>query len=102
MKKQAPNHVNRKLSESGGAPAKPTSAVSGEFVTEMFEYDGGRQVTVYVPPDLPEAIVFATAVPVSAPTKFAVADIRIACDGRRARVETEVAMAFAVSWNPLM
>ena len=29
------------------------------FVTEMFEYDGGRQVTAYVPPDLPGAIVFA-------------------------------------------
>jgi len=25
----------------------------------MFEYDGGRQVTVYVPPEPPEAIVFA-------------------------------------------
>ncbi len=25
----------------------------------MFEYDGGRQVTVYVPRDPPEAIVFA-------------------------------------------
>src|ERR1700752_3343873 len=34
-------------------------AVSGEFVTEAFEYDGGRQVTVYVPPDPPEAVVFA-------------------------------------------
>src|SRR6266516_4121703 len=33
-------------------------AVSGEFVTETFEYDGGRQVTVYVPPDPPEAVVF--------------------------------------------
>ena len=31
----------------------------GEFVTETFEYDGGREVTVYVPPDPPEAIVFA-------------------------------------------
>ncbi|MGC1593998.1 MAG: hypothetical protein WA774_01505, partial [Candidatus Acidiferrales bacterium] len=59
MKEQARNHVNRKLSESGGTPAKPTCAVSGEFVTEMFEYDGGRQVTVYVPPNLPQAIVFA-------------------------------------------
>ena len=46
MKKPARNHVNRKPSESDGAPAKPTGAVSGEFVTEMFEYDGGRQVTV--------------------------------------------------------
>jgi enterochelin esterase-like enzyme len=34
-------------------------AVSGKFVTETFEYDGGRQVTVYVPPDPPEAVVFA-------------------------------------------
>ena len=59
MKRQAPNHVNRKLSESDGAPAKPTGAVSGEFVTETFEYDGGRQVTVYVPSDPPDAVVFA-------------------------------------------
>ena len=34
-------------------------AVSGEFVTELFEYDGGRQVTAYLPPDPPEAVVFA-------------------------------------------
>jgi enterochelin esterase-like enzyme len=32
---------------------------AGEFVTETFDYDGGRQVTVYVPPLAPEAIVFA-------------------------------------------
>lgn len=34
-------------------------AASGELVTETFDYDGGRQVTVYVPPDPPEAVVFA-------------------------------------------
>jgi enterochelin esterase-like enzyme len=34
-------------------------AVSGEFVTETLEYDGGRKVTVYVPPEPPEAVVFA-------------------------------------------
>ena len=33
--------------------------IAGEFVIETFDYDGGRQVTVYVPPDQPEAIVFA-------------------------------------------
>ncbi len=33
--------------------------LAGEFVTETFDYDGGRQVTVYVPPDRPEAVVFA-------------------------------------------
>ena len=32
---------------------------AGELVTERFEYDGGRPVTVYVPPDPPEAVVFA-------------------------------------------
>ena len=60
MKKQARNHFDRKVSERDGAPRKPTGAVSGELVTEMLEYDGGRQVTVYVPPDPPEAIVFAS------------------------------------------
>jgi len=35
------------------------TARPAEFVAETFEYDGGRQVTVYVPPEPPEAIVFA-------------------------------------------
>jgi enterochelin esterase-like enzyme len=30
----------------------------GDLVTETFDYDGGRQVTVYLPPDPPEAVVF--------------------------------------------
>jgi enterochelin esterase-like enzyme len=34
-------------------------STAGELVTETFEYDGGRQVTVYVPADRPEAVVFA-------------------------------------------
>ena len=33
--------------------------VLGEFVTERFDYGGGRQVTAYVPRDPPEAIVFS-------------------------------------------
>jgi S-formylglutathione hydrolase FrmB len=35
------------------------SSIAGELVTETFGYDGGRQVTVYVPPSTPEAVVFA-------------------------------------------
>ena len=35
------------------------SSIAGELVTETFEYDGGRPVTVYVPPGPPEAVVFA-------------------------------------------
>jgi len=35
------------------------SSTEGEFVTETFGYDGGRQVTVYIPPDPPQAVVFA-------------------------------------------
>jgi enterochelin esterase-like enzyme len=57
MEKHARDDVNRK---SGDSAAKPAGAVSGELVTEMFSYDGGRRVTVYVPPDPPEAIVFAS------------------------------------------
>jgi enterochelin esterase-like enzyme len=33
--------------------------MKGELVTEKFDYDGGRAVTVYVPPDPVAAIVFA-------------------------------------------
>jgi enterochelin esterase-like enzyme len=35
------------------------SSIAGELVNETFGYDGGRQVTVYVPPDPLEAVVFA-------------------------------------------
>ena len=43
------------------APPEPERAdpIAGDLVTDTFEYDGGRQVTVYVPPNPPEAIVFA-------------------------------------------
>jgi hypothetical protein len=30
----------------------------GRRITEMLEYDGGRQVTVYVPPDPPDVVVY--------------------------------------------
>jgi enterochelin esterase-like enzyme len=35
------------------------SSIAGELITERLEYNGGRQVTVYVPPGPAEAIVFA-------------------------------------------
>ena len=49
------------MNKSSETPPDPRRAesIKGEFVTETFDYDGGRQVTVYVPPDPPEAIVFA-------------------------------------------
>jgi enterochelin esterase-like enzyme len=36
-----------------------TNPIAGELITETFDYDGGRQVTVYLPPDPPKAVVFA-------------------------------------------
>jgi enterochelin esterase-like enzyme len=36
-----------------------TASIAGELVTEMFEYDSGRPVTVYIPPDPPRGVVFA-------------------------------------------
>ena len=49
------------MNEFSEAPLEPPWAdpITGEFVTETFDYNGGRQVTVYVPPEPPEAIVFA-------------------------------------------
>jgi enterochelin esterase-like enzyme len=52
---------------NGGAgspepPREPAHAdlIAGEFVTEtLLDYDGGRQVTVYVPPSPVEAVLFA-------------------------------------------
>jgi enterochelin esterase-like enzyme len=38
---------------------QPMSPPAGQFITETFAYDGGRQVTVYVPPAPAEAVVFA-------------------------------------------
>jgi enterochelin esterase-like enzyme len=35
------------------------ASTEGELLTETFDYDGGRSVTVYVPRDPPEAVVFA-------------------------------------------
>lgn len=35
------------------------SRVAGELVAETLDHDGGRDVTAYVPPGSPEAIVFA-------------------------------------------
>src|SRR5262245_41818928 len=35
------------------------TSIAGELVTEAFEYDGGRLVTVYIPRDPPEVVVYA-------------------------------------------
>jgi enterochelin esterase-like enzyme len=35
------------------------SSTAGELVSETLAYDGGRKVTVYIPPNPPEAVVFA-------------------------------------------
>lgn len=44
--------------DTASEPAR-TDPIAGELVTESLDYDGGRQVTVYVPPDPPELVVFA-------------------------------------------
>ena len=46
--------------------------------------------------------VFATAVVTNAPARFAADAISTAIRGVSARVETDVATALAVSWNPLV
>lgn len=47
--------------DSSAAPCEPKPAAprAGEILIETLDYDGGRQVTVYLPPGPPGAIVFA-------------------------------------------
>src|SRR4030095_12947335 len=60
-------------------------------------------VTATTPESIsPEEIVFATAVPHSAPTRFVAAASSTACPGLKTFVATTVAIEFAVSWKPLM
>ena len=59
--------MDDRTTAGAGSPGTPAPACcrpdSGEeFVTETLGYDGGGQVTVYVPPDTPEAVVFAGTV----------------------------------------
>jgi len=56
------NCIDPTTSQGSGWPMDDEAAVgavAGELVTETFEYDDGRKVTVYVPPDPAEAVVFA-------------------------------------------
>jgi enterochelin esterase-like enzyme len=50
-----------------------------DLVTETFDFDNGRQVTVYVPPDPPESIVFA------ADGSWHISTLRASLDARQAR-----------------
>src|SRR5919197_6007315 len=54
------------------------------------------------PSMIPFATLFATAVVRNAPARFATAAISTAIRGVTARVPTDVAMAFAVSWKPFV
>src|SRR4051794_36500297 len=51
---------------------------------------------------IPLPTVFGTAAVMNTAAKFAVDPTRTAMRGERARVETEVATAFAVSWKPFV
>ena len=50
----------------------------------------------------PAPTVLATAVPVNAPTMFKTAAMDTATFGDKTLVDTDVAIAFAVSWKPFM
>lgn len=56
--------MDHHTADGAGGPGAPSEspradAAAGALVTETLDYDGGRPVTVYVPPDPPRAVVFA-------------------------------------------
>jgi methyltransferase (TIGR00027 family) len=58
---EGPSRSRRANVAATAVDEEPTTmySVEGQLVTETFDFDGGRPVTVYVPPDPPEAVVFA-------------------------------------------
>lgn len=50
---------NSKTLPQKKATRRAPNKMTGTLVTESFGYNGGRQVSVYVPPVAPEAVVFA-------------------------------------------
>ena len=69
------------------------AATRAEITSAWVDSSGGM---------MPFPTVVATAVPESAPTKLSTPAIKTALPGESTRVATTVAMALAVSWNPLM
>lgn len=59
--------VHRHPQASIGDTERPlVSGTTGRTVTEVLPYDGGRQVTVYLPPASPSAVVFTSDGPAAA------------------------------------
>jgi enterochelin esterase-like enzyme len=63
LEERSPIMDDQTAAGAGGPEAPPESPranpIAGELVTETLDYDGGRQVTVYVPLNPPGAVVFA-------------------------------------------
>jgi len=71
---------------------------------DIAETRAARTVTcvILIGSTSPDPTVLATAVPENAPTRFMTAAKIMAWRGVSTRVEMELAMALAVSWNPLI
>ena len=83
----SPNHQVSRFQ-----PMAPSSAAAQ--IARPVEPDGGSMI--------PLPTVSATFWPAKAPTKFATAAMPSATRGVSARVEMDVAIAFAESWKPLV
>src|SRR6478736_10301526 len=69
------------------APTRPAKIITGVTTASL---------------TIPPEIVLATSVDRKAPTTFSTAAMSTAVRGRNAPVETEVAIALALSWKPLV
>ena len=76
------------------APSRPDITITSACTGSPESMSAGKVIT--------SATVWATFCPRNAPMKFITAAIARATRGVSARVETEVAIALAASWNPLV
>jgi hypothetical protein len=84
------------------------AGLRGEALLGLVPDDGADQATeddrrgAFASSTIPPEMVFATAVDRKAPTMLSTAEMATASFGRSAPVAIDVAMALAVSWNPLV
>ena len=100
--RRADHAAEQRVRGGGGQPEVPGDQVPGDRADQ-------RARTGCPSPCCPSGVaisplltVLATPLPRKAPARFITAAIASAARGVSARVETEVAMAFAESWKPLV
>ena len=96
---RADHAADQRVARARGQAEVPRDQVPGDRADQSGEHDLERD---RVGSTIPLATVAATSIDTNAPAKLRIAALTTAARGESARVETLVAIEFAVSWKPLV